>query len=108
MGEGMPSVRDAVVPPRRRGLLRGFVVLSAAAVGTVLSAGLPAVASADTSTGTTVVGRLLQAFPESAPGAVADGSDVGTTAGPLSWVQGADGETVRISTDDVEGVTPGS
>jgi hypothetical protein len=104
----MPSARDAAVPSSRRSLLRGLVVASAVVAGTVLSAGLPAVASAGTTPGTTVVGRLMQAWPESAAefgrGAAANPQ----TDGPLSWVQAADGQSVRVPTGDVAGVTPGS
>ena len=104
----MPSVRDAVVPTPRRSLLRGLVVAAAVAAGTAVSIGVPAVAAADETAGTTVVGRLLQAWPESAPQSVAGAVDGAGADGPVSWVQGADGQTTRISTDGVEGVTPGS
>ena len=104
----MSTFPDAVASSARRRVLRGLVVSGAVVAGTVLSAALPAVASAGTAPGTTVIGRLMQAWPESstefaagAPGH--DGAD-----GPLSWVQGAGGQAVRIPTAVVEGVTPGS
>ncbi|MGZ6825105.1 MAG: reprolysin-like metallopeptidase, partial [Blastococcus sp.] len=102
----MPSARDALVPTgRRRSLLRSLVVASALTSSAALSMGLPAVASADTSSGTTVVGRLLQAYPETA---VQDPATPEGAAAPLSWVEPAGGSAVRIPTADVQGVPAGS
>ncbi|MGZ4659630.1 MAG: reprolysin-like metallopeptidase [Blastococcus sp.] len=102
----MPSARDALVPTgRRRSLLRSLVVASALTSSAALSMGLPAVAFADTSSGTTVVGRLLQAYPETA---VQDPATPEGAAAPLSWVEPAGGSAVRIPTADVQGVPAGS
>ena len=47
----------------------------------------------------TVVGRLVQAWPEAGTGAPGPSR-------PISWVQNADGDAVRIPTDDVDGIPP--
>jgi hypothetical protein len=79
-------------------------MLRSLAVGSVVLVGalLPGTAAwADDSSGTTVVGRLVQAWPEAGVGAhEADG--------PISWVQNADGDAVRIPTEDVDGIPAGS
>src|SRR3954465_13902333 len=64
---------------------------------------LPALPAAAGEPGTsTVVGELVQAYPEQAhPGQ--DGQDA-----PLSWVRTAAGESVRIPTEDVADVPAGS
>src|SRR4051794_5613291 len=97
MGKGMPSVPG----PRRLRPAR------AAALAGVLAAGLAALplgggvaAAAPT---TTVVGKLLQAYPESRPETSAE-----LAAEPLTWVQRADGSSVRVDTDDVTGIPAGS
>ena len=88
----MPSVRFALAPA----LLRSLAVGSALIAGAVLPG---AVASADQAT--TVVGQLVQAWPEAGTGArEADG--------PISWVQNAEGDAVRIPTEDVEGIPAGT
>jgi hypothetical protein len=89
----MPSAR--VHRPSRRGLLRSFAV-AAAVAGSALLPG--AVAAAD-EPGTTVVGQLVQAQPES--GSYGDQA-------PVSWVETADGETVPVDTAGVDGVPAGS
>ena len=61
----------------------------------------PASAPADEPTGTTVVGRLVQAWPEAQARRRAEAD------GPISWVQNADGDAVRIPTEDVEGIPTG-
>jgi hypothetical protein len=72
----------------------------------VLSAVLPgAVASADESGAATVTGRLVQAYSENHPDAVAAGSPAD---GPISWIRTAEGEDVPIPTEDVAGVQVGS
>ncbi|HEV7189344.1 MAG TPA: hypothetical protein VGN28_15740 [Blastococcus sp.] len=102
----MSCARDALVPTvRRRSLLRSVVVATALASSAALSVGLPAVASADTGTATTVTGRLLQAYPETA---VQDPATPGGAEEPLSWVETAGGSAVRVPTGDVQGVPAGS
>ncbi|TFV87803.1 reprolysin-like metallopeptidase [Blastococcus sp. CT_GayMR16] len=91
----MPSVRFVLAPARRR-LLRSLTVGSAVAAA-VLAPG--AVAQADEPSGSTVVGRLVQAWPDSVDGAHTD---------PISWVQNAEGDAVRIPTEDVEGIPTGT
>src|SRR4051794_4913116 len=77
------------------------LVLVAAAVGLGPLVALPA-ASADPAqqSGATLVGEVVQAWPEhdhaAAPGAAADQ--------PLTWVESADGTTVRVPTDDLADV----
>lgn len=91
----MPSVSGAVA---RRVLRPLGVALAAAAV----TAALP-LAPAAAEGHRTVVGTLVQAYPEHRSEGPA------TLAGqPLSWVQQADGEAVRIPTDDVADVAAGS
>src|SRR4051794_12354070 len=91
MTEGMSS------SPFRRAVR----VALAAAVGCAVV--LPATAAAaGEPSASTVVGQLVQAYPEQAhPGY--DGQDA-----PLSWVQTAAGESVRIPTEDVADVPAGS
>jgi hypothetical protein len=68
----------------------------------VAAAVLPgAVAAADEVSATTVVGQLVQAWPESQ-------GDSHEAEGPISWVENADGAAVRISTADVEGIPAGT
>jgi hypothetical protein len=72
----------------------------------VLSAVLPqTVAAADAGSGATVVGRLVQAWSETHPDAVAAGA---AAEGPISWIRTAAGEDVPIPTEDVAGVQVGS
>jgi hypothetical protein len=105
----MPSAREFLAPagrPRRPQLLRALVVASAVAFSAALAVGLPAVASAGATHGTTVVGRLLQAYPEtrSEPAAAEDhGADA-----PLSWVEAPDGNAVRVPTEDVANLPTGA
>jgi hypothetical protein len=93
----MPSVRFALAPARRR-LLRSLAVGSAVAAAVVAPA---AAAHADELSGTTVVGQLVQAWPESQ-------SASHEAEAPISWVQNAEGDAVRIPTDDVEGIPTGT
>lgn len=90
---------------RPSALLRALVVAGAVAVvaPAVVLAG-PGVAAAQETAGTAVVGRLVQAWPEKAPGE--DDTHAETDA-PLSWVETADG-SVRVPTEDVEGVPAGA
>ena len=57
-------------------------------------------AVADEPAGTSVVGELVQAWPETA--------GHGAAEEPLSWVETAAGETVPVVTGDVDGVPAGS
>jgi hypothetical protein len=97
MQKGMPSA------PARRGpaaLLLRAVALAAA--GLPLAVAAPALAQGGSAAGTTVVGQLVQAFPESAR------QDGPLAAAPLSWVQSASGRAIRVATGDLGGITPGS
>jgi hypothetical protein len=93
MDRGMSSVRCAPVPT----LLRSLAVASALIAGAVLPGGI---AVADDGS-TTVVGRLVQAWPEVEAGRP-------EVDGPISWVQNADGDAFRIPTDSVDGIPAGS
>jgi hypothetical protein len=97
----MLSARNVLAPTGRRGLLRSLVAGSAVAVSVVLPG---AVAAADEPDGTTVVGRLVQAWPEVAAGS----AEPGAVEGPISWVEPAAGDAVRIPTEDVEGIPSGA
>jgi hypothetical protein len=97
MQREMPSVRFAPTPARRR-LLRSLAVGSAVAAAVVAPG---AVAHADGPSGTTVVGQLVQAWPESQ-------SASNEAEAPISWVQNAEGDAVRIPTKDVEGIPTGT
>src|SRR4051794_18793207 len=94
MQKEMPSVRFFPAP---RGLLRAIAVGSAVAAAVVV----PGVALADQPAGTTVVGQLFQAWPETQGGS-------SEAEGPISWVQNPDGDSVRIPTEDVAGIPAGS
>jgi hypothetical protein len=96
----MSSVRFAPAPRR---LLRSLAVGAVVAAAVVAPA---AVAHADEPTGTTVVGRLVQAWPEDEAGEHA--ADAREADGPISWVQNAAGDAVRIPTEDVEGIPAGT
>src|SRR4051812_14473341 len=77
------------------------LALATAAVGSAVL--LPATAAAaDDAVGSTVVGQLVQAYPEQAR-PEHDGQDA-----PLRWVRTAAGESVRIPTEDVADVPAGS
>src|SRR3954452_12509920 len=89
-------------------LYRPFSVLlvGATAATAVLLPGLPSVAAADEmSTGDTVVGTLVQAWPEYEDRAEA--AEYGDE-GPLSWVEPDDGDAVRIASEDVEHLAAGA
>ena len=90
----MSPVRFALAPT----LLRSLAVGTALIAGAVLPG---ATAFADEPAGTTVVGQLVQAWPE-----VAHGEP--EVDGPISWVQNPDGDAVRIPTDSVNGIPAGS
>src|SRR4051812_34548659 len=92
MSQGMSSSL-----PRRTVRL---ALVAAAVGGAVL---LPATGAAATDApGGTVVGQLVQAYPEEAR-PEHDAQDA-----PLSWVRTAAGESVRIPTEDVADVPAGS
>ncbi|HYO36448.1 MAG TPA: hypothetical protein VER97_10250, partial [Geodermatophilus sp.] len=78
--------------------------LALAGAVVVLCAGPAAVARADDA-GTTVVGELVQAWPETS----SEDQHAGEShAEPLTFVEGADGASVRIEPDAVEGIDVGS
>ncbi len=89
-------------PRRPAALLRA--VLVAGAVAAVTAGPTVAVAAAEEPGGTLVVGRLLQAWPESGPDEPHAGHEA---AAPLSWVETADG-AVRVPTEDLLGVPAGA
>ena len=94
MPKGMLSVPGVV-----RRLLPALAVAAVAAVPLA-----PATAQAQEPAGRTVVGELVQAWPE-----VAHDSAAGHEAEqPLTWVETAAGESVRIPTEDAAGLTAGS
>src|SRR4051794_11766842 len=79
---------------------RRRLLVAAAVCAGVLVPAVPA--SAGEPNASTVVGQLVQAYPEQAhPGH--DGQDA-----PLSWVRTAAGESVRVPTEDVADVPAGS
>ena len=94
------SVRDVRRPPTVRSLLlAAVVVLSAGPLAHPGSA--RAEEPADIAAGDTVVGELVQAWPEHQdPAAAAEHAD----EGPLTWVETGDGEAVRIPTESIEDV----
>jgi hypothetical protein len=94
MPEGMPSA-----PTARR---LAALALGAAAVVLPVTVAAPARAAADPVAGRTVTGQLVQAWPEAA------GDRAPEAAEPLSWVQPASGNPVRVPTDDVPGVPAGA
>ena len=99
----MPSARVDRTPAGRRRLLRSCAVASAVAASALLSAVLPgSVALADEAAGATVVGELVQAWPETGEHGAEEAHE------PVSWVETADGEAVPVVTGDVDGVPAGS
>ena len=84
--------------------MRSVAFGAALAAASALAIGLPAAASADTAHRTTLVGTLLQAYPESKHERAADPA----ADQPLSWVETAGGDAVRIATADVSNVPAGS
>jgi hypothetical protein len=100
----MSASRDARLPAAvRRTRLRGLVVATGLGSALALSIGLPGLASAAPAA-RTVVGTLLQAYPETA---LPDQAGAGAEA-PLSWVQTPGGTSVRVPTADVQGLPAGS
>jgi hypothetical protein len=106
MQQWMPSVRDSRTPSGGRRLLRSLVVASAVASSAAFSAVLPgAVAAADEPVGAPVAGRLVQAWAEGAPEDAAGGH---ATDGPVSWVQPAEGDAVRVDSAAVADIPAGA
>ncbi|MCU1615803.1 MAG: hypothetical protein JWO98_3343, partial [Frankiales bacterium] len=99
MQRGMPSAPDA-----RRSAARLLPALAATAVAAVLplAAVTPARAAADPLAGRTIVGRLVQAYPESAQ------EDHAPAEEPLSWVQPARGAAVKVATGDLADTPAGA
>ncbi|NEK58018.1 hypothetical protein GCU56_09050 [Geodermatophilus sabuli] len=92
--------------PRRRPLR----ALAGVATALVAALALPPVAAhADEPAGDTVVGALVQAWPEAGLDGHATG-DAGheVAEAPLSWVQTAAGESVRVPTDALAGLPVGA
>jgi hypothetical protein len=98
----MPSAPNVLAPAGRRRLLRTAVVAAAVATSTVLPG---AVAAADDLDGTTVVGRLVQAWAEADPAQAAAGEQA---EGPVSWIQPAEGDAVRVESEGVADIPAGS
>ncbi|MGY1821295.1 reprolysin-like metallopeptidase [Geodermatophilus sp. SYSU D00079] len=90
----MPALPGS--PPRR------LHMVAAVAAVVVLSAALPAAAEEEPVAGDTVVGELVQAWPEA--GHAAAHAD----EGPLTWIQTGDGEAVRVPTEDVDHLPVGA
>lgn len=86
--------------PRRPllGLLMGAVLVPMLVPGVAVADGPPA-------SGDTVVGELVQAWPEHENRAEAVAA---AGEGPLSWIETPSGETVRVSTADLAGSLPGA
>jgi hypothetical protein len=101
MPEGMHASR-ALSRSLSRSLSRA---LALAGVAVALCAGVPDVARADDAAATTVVGELVQAWPESPlEGRHAEEPH----EEPLAFVEAADGSSVRVDPDAVEGIAVGS
>src|SRR6059058_2587448 len=77
------------------------LLLPVAVCAAVLLPALPAAAGEPGTT--TLVGQLVQAYPETATP-----ETEGVAEQPLSWVRTAAGESVRIPTEDVADVPAGS
>ena len=100
----VPSALEFCVRNVHRPRSRRFLIPAVAAVVITGSlAGLPTPALAGDGTpvaaGDTVVGRLVQAWPEYRHPAEAMAR---ADAGPLTWVETAAGDTVRVPTGDLE------
>lgn len=91
------------MPPLPAGRRVPSLLLVAAAV--LAPFALPAAASADDAVAPeTVVGELVQAWPETMPGHHHDDA----AEQPLTWVETAEGEAVPVSTEDVAELPVGS
>jgi hypothetical protein len=104
MQKQMPSARALIAPAAPRRPLRSLVVGAAVAGAALASALVPAAtASADVLDGATVVGELVQAWPDE------QHTDASHEArGPLTWVETAEGAAVRVPSDEVAGIPAGS
>ncbi|WP_142024226.1 reprolysin-like metallopeptidase [Blastococcus colisei] len=97
----MPAHRFVPAPTGRRSL-RPAVGVGTLSVAVLASLALPAaVAAAEEPAGTTVVGELVQAWPEPARHTAA-------AEAPLSWIETPAGDSVRVPTPDVADLVPGS
>ena len=92
----------AVPTPPRRSLLAGVAVALALPL---LAAPSPAAAD-DPAAEETVVGELVQGYAD--PGPHEAGETAHEDAGPLSWIETAPGEAVRVPTDDLPDVEAGA
>src|SRR3954467_3510317 len=100
MQKRMSSART----PRPR--LRRGAAAPAAPAAALAGAVVPtAVAAADEAAGATVVGELVQAWPEDAHH---EAPTEHAAQAPLGWIQASAGEAVRIPTEDIGGVPVGS
>ncbi|WP_156036474.1 hypothetical protein [Blastococcus sp. URHD0036] len=97
----MPPVPAAGPRPRRLRLL----IAAAVAVLAPVALAAPASAEEAQAPAQTVVGQLVQAWPEDG---LAGEHDPGTGDQPLTWVETARGETVPVSTGDVAGLPVGA
>ncbi len=97
----MPPLAAAGRRPRR--LLPLLAV--AAAVLVPCAVATPAAADVPADVSGTVVGELVQAWPEAGPAGAHDHDEVPE---PLSWVETAEGEAVPVSTGDVAGLPVGA
>src|SRR3712207_5222674 len=86
------------------GVVRRLAPALAAAVVVAVPL-LPSDARAQEPVGSTVRGELVQAWPEVAHAPAAEHVEA---AQPITWVETADGESVRIPTEDAAGLTAGS
>ena len=86
------------------GVVRRLVPAIAAAVVVAVPL-LPGAAQAQEPSGTTVVGELVQAWPEVAHDSAGSAA---AAEQPITWVETAGGRSVRIPTDDAAGLTVGS
>src|SRR3954452_4549129 len=100
MQERMASARTP--RPRLRRRATSPAGAAAARAGAVVPT---AVAAADEAASVTVVGELVQAWPEDAHH---EAPTEHAAEAPLSWIQTAAGEAVRIPTEDMGGVPVGS
>ncbi|WP_147261927.1 hypothetical protein [Blastococcus sp. TF02A-26] len=95
----MPPLPAAGSRPRR---LRPLLAVAAAVLAPFV---LPAAAAADDAVAETVVGQLVQAWPETGlAGAHAHGAD----EQPLTWVETAAGDVVPVATEGVAGLPVGA
>ena len=94
----MSSAWDALASSPRRPRLGSARMVAILAMFALLAVAVATPAAAGT--GTTVVGELVQAWPE--------GEHEHAAAEPLSWIETADGDSVRVPTEDVVGLQLGA